>query len=248
LHPGFVRTTKDRIMKLSDEVLMAYAHGQLEAPARIEVERAMRADPAVAARVARHRAWRTHGTEAFGEVDEQARMAGLGGKVVRLDAVRAARQQLLQPVPAPARARWSWRQWAVLAAALGIGALEGAVAYSLMQGDAGLAAVDGKGGLLVAQGVLARALSGQPAGDDGKVHIGTSFAAKDGRYCRSFVLGGAGGLACRTGEHWHIVVMAETAQEGAVPQPVRDVIAQRIAGAPFDAATEQALLRQGWRR
>jgi hypothetical protein len=29
---------------------------------------------------------------------------------------------------------------------------------------------------------------------------------------------------------------------------VRDVIAQRIAGAPFDEAAERALLRQGWRR
>jgi hypothetical protein len=235
-------------MKLSDDVLIAYAHGQLAAPERIEVERAMRTDPAVAARVARHRAWRAHGAVACGEViDEQPRMAALGGKVVRLDAVRAARQQA-QPAAPPSRTRWSWRQWAVLAAALAIGALEGAVAYSLMQGDAGLAAVDGKGGALVAQGVLAKALASQPAAADGKVRIGTSFATKDGHYCRSFVLGVAGGLACRNGERWHIVVMAETAQEGAVPQPVRDVIAQRIAGAPFDEAAERALLRQGWRR
>lgn len=235
-------------MKFSDEVLMAYAHGRLDEPARIEVERAMRTDPTVAAQVARHRAPLAHGAGNFDDMlDEQARMAGQGGKVVHLDAVRAARQQALQAAP-PARTRWSWHQWAVLAAALAIGALEGAVAYSLMQGDAGLAAVDGKGGALVAQGVLANALTNQPAGADGKVHIGTSFAAKDGRYCRSFVLGGAGGLACRNGERWHIVVMAEIVQDDVVPQPVRAVIAQRIDGATLDEQAERAMLRQGWRR
>jgi anti-sigma factor RsiW len=47
-------------MKLSDDVLMAYARGQLDDQERGEIERAMRADPAVAARVARHRALRAH--------------------------------------------------------------------------------------------------------------------------------------------------------------------------------------------
>lgn len=234
-------------MKLSEEVLMAYAHGQLEEPQRSEVERAIGADPAVAARVARHR-FRAQGGGAFGgRVGElPPRVAGMGGKVVQLDAVRAARQQA-QPAAALARARWSWRQWAILAAALSIGGLEGAVAYNLMQGDADLAAVDGKGGALVAQGVLARALTGQAGGSDGKVRIGMSFVSKDGAYCRSFVFYSAGGLACKNGERWNIAVLAESVDK-EIPKPVRDVIDQRIDGQPLDEQGERLAQRQGWKR
>jgi hypothetical protein len=237
-------------MTFSDEVLMAYTRGQLDEPLRAEVERSMRADPSLAARVARHRALRAHAYHTYGAVlDEQPvpqRISGMGGKVVQLDAVRAARQQAQQP--APAKPRWSWRQWAVLAAALSIGALEGVFAFSLMQGESGLAAVEPKGGAVVAQGTLAQALGRQLSGGEGKVLIGESFLSKEGVYCRSFVMGGAGGLACKRGERWHIAVMAETTPNGALPAIVRDLIGQRIDGAPLDEAGERAALGQGWHR
>jgi hypothetical protein len=237
-------------MTFSDEVLMAYARGHLEEPLRGEVERAIRADAAVAARVARHRALRAHAYQTYGAVLEEQpmppRLSAVTGKVVQLDAVRAARQQAQQP--APARSRWSWRQWAVLAAALSIGALEGVFAYSLMQGESGLAAVEPKGGALVAQGTLAQALSRQLSGSEGKVLIGESFLSKEGSYCRSFVMGGAGGLACRGGERWHIAVLAETTPTGGLPRAVRDVIGQRIDGVALDEAGERTALAQGWKR
>jgi hypothetical protein len=229
---------------------MAYARGHLEEPLRGEVERAIRADAAVAARVARHRALRAHAYQTYGAVLEEQpmppRLSAVTGKVVQLDAVRAARQQAQQP--APARSRWSWRQWAVLAAALSIGALEGVFAYSLMQGESGLAAVEPKGGALVAQGTLAQALSRQLSGSEGKVLIGESFLSKEGSYCRSFVMGGAGGLACRGGERWHIAVLAETTPTGGLPRAVRDVIGQRIDGVALDEAGERTALAQGWKR
>jgi hypothetical protein len=136
----------------------------------------------------------------------------------------------------------------VLAAALSIGALEGVFAYSLMQGESGLAAVEPKGGALVAQGTLAQALSRQLSGSEGKVLIGESFLSKEGSYCRSFIMGGAGGLACKGRERWHIAVVAETSPAGGVPRAVRDVIAQRIDGAALDEAGERAMLAQGWRK
>lgn len=236
-------------MNYSDEVLMAYARGQLDQPLRAEVERAMRADPALAARVARHRAVRARAYQTYGAMLDDdppppARVPA-NGKVVQLDAVRAARQQAAQPPPG--KRRWSWRQWAVLAAALAIGAFEGVFAYSLMQGESGLAAVEPKGGALVAQGNLAQALGRQLSGSEGNVLIGQSFLAKDGSYCRSFVMGGAGGLACKTGERWHIAVLAETTQTGGMPRTVNDEIAQRIAGAPLDEAGERAALARGWK-
>jgi hypothetical protein len=244
-----LRADEDRIMKFSDEVLMAYAQGQLEEPARSEVETAMRTDPVVAARIARYRAVRAHAREACGMMVEERsppRVAGMGGKVVQLDAVRAARQQAQQPVPMRS-SRWSWRQWAVLAAALAIGACEGVFAYHLMQGESSLS-VDAKGGMLVARGALAQALSTQLSGADGKARVGTSFVSKEGSYCRSFVIGGAGGLACRDGERWHIAVLAETGQDNEVSKPVRDMIAQRIDGAPLDQQAERAAVAVGWRR
>lgn len=236
-------------MNYSDEVLMAYARGQLDQPLRAEVERAMRADPALAARVARHRAVRARAYQTYGAMlnDDPAPPPRLPtqGKVVQLDAVRAARQQAA--APAPAKRRWSWRQWAVLAAALTIGAFEGVFAYSLMQGDAGLAAVEPKGGALVAQGNLAQALGRQLSGSEGNVLIGQSFLAKDGSYCRSFVMGGAGGLACMSGERWHIAVLAEATRTGGMPRTVTEEIAQRIAGLPLDEAGERAALARGWK-
>lgn len=238
-------------MKLSDDVLMAYARGQLDGQERSEVERAMRADPAVAARVARHRALRAHAYHVYGAVlnDAAPRVAATGGKVVQLDAVRAARQQTQQgQQPPPARAPWTWHKWTVLAAALAIGALEGVFAYSLMQGEPGIPGFDGKGGALVAQGALAKALSRQLSGGEGNIRIGESFMATDGSYCRSFAFGGAGGLACHAGERWHIAALAETGADNALPKPVRDVIAERINGAPLDLQGERSALEQGWRR
>jgi hypothetical protein len=174
------------------------------------------------------------------------RMAPTSGKVVQLEAVRAARQQA-QPAT-PVRSPWTWRKWTVLAAALAIGALEGVFAWSLMQGEPGMAAVDGKGGALVAQGTLSKALSRQLSGGEGKVRIGVSFVAKDGNYCRSFAFGGSGGLACRSGERWHIAALAETGADNEIPKPVRDVIAERINGAPLDLQGERSALEDGWQR
>jgi len=45
-------------MTISDEILMAYADGELDAAARAAVESAMREDPQIEKRVAAHRALR----------------------------------------------------------------------------------------------------------------------------------------------------------------------------------------------
>jgi len=249
-------------MKLSDEVLMAYADGELDESARIEVERAMRMDPSVAARVARHKALRANVYEAFaGVLDEKVppRLdpAAVRGKVVHLDAVRAARHQ--PPAETP-RARWSWPHWGAMAATLVVGVLAGMLGYRGMQGGGPLIPIAGQNGELVAQGSLAQALSQQLASSparDGQVRIGVSFATKDGSYCRSFAVGKTAGLACRSGEHWAIPVLAESEPDVAgayrqagsdMPQVVLDAIDARIEGAGLDAAGERAALKKGWER
>jgi hypothetical protein len=246
-------------MNLSDEIIMAYADGELGEPARSQVERAVRLDPLLAARVAQHKAMRARVSTAFASIVNEAvppRMhpGAVTGKVVHLNAVRAARQQQTRE-----RARWAWPHWGALAASLAVGVLAGVLGYWGLQGDAQIMAV-GKGGTLVARGPLADALSQQLASaatPGASVRIGVSFAAKDGSYCRSFAMGSSAGLACMQGGQWAIPVLEEGSasppgayrQAGSeVPAAVLEAIDQRIQGAALGVDDERAMRRRGWTR
>lgn len=246
-------------MSFSDETLMAFADGELDEPTRRAVEQAMHKDPEVAARVAQHRAMRAEVFGAFAPVlDEpvppRLKEAVRQAKVVQLDAVRAARRDGAD------QRRWSWPEWGAIAATLVVGVLAGSMGMKGVQGDAQLATAIGKEGELVARGKLATALSQQlasaPAADP-HIKMGVSFVAKDGGYCRSFMLGAAAGLACRNGAEWKIPVLAESAagatgayrQAGSeTPAAVLEAIDQRITGQALDANAEQAAAQQGWKR
>ena len=246
-------------MKFSDELLIAFVNGELAEPARAAVERAIRADPAVAARVAQHRARRSrvYGVVAGGrDSGGHAHAQGCQGsaKVVQLDTIRAARLGPLTPPPPPAP-QWTRRHWGAIAAALLVGALAGAGGWHVMQDEAELASLSGAGGALVAQGNLAAALTGQLAspGPSGRVRIGISFLARNGAYCRSFVMDTTAGLACREGGQWKIPVLAQGPAGAAwmdgtvLPPAVLDAIDQRIEGTPLSSAAERAAQARGWR-
>lgn len=255
-------------MSLSDETLMAYADGELAQPEREEVERAMRGDPEVAARVARHQALRADVFGAFAPVLDEplpARLtaAALPGKVADLAAVRASgsgRAEAAAAVPPDPRAPrrgWSWAEWGGMAASLAVGVLAGSMLLGGNQSQSGIASADGA---LVATGALAEALTSQLASSapgGAKVTIGVSFAARDGAFCRSFRIGAAAGLACRNGAQWTLPVMAE-AERGAagdyrqagsaMPAVVLEAIDARIAGPALDAEGERAARQDGWVR
>jgi len=225
----------------SDDTLMAYADGELEAAERAAIEQTMRTDPAIAAAVERHRALRA---------DVAAAFAGI------LDEPVPARLQPPAPVVSLAverdkRRRWSWPEWGALAATLVVGVLAG----RMIPGGGG-PAIAGNGGQVVAQGELAAALDRQVGGKaEGAVKVGVSFAARDGAYCRGFVMGASAGLACREGGQWKIPVLAEAEKEAAggyrqagsaLPPAVLDAIDARIADKPLDAAGEEAARARGW--
>ncbi len=220
-------------MRLSDETLMAYADGELDESTRWQVELAMQADPAVAARVQQHMTLRRNVFSAFARtLDEpvparlqdaleqgkagKARPAGghehAGAprpKVIQLDSVRAARSK--PAVPAAPRRRWSWPEWGAMAATLVLGVGGGILAVTGFHSETQFAAVNGNG-MLRAHGKLDTALSAQLASAPpprGGVRIGVSFVGRDGQYCRSFELGSAAGLACRAGAGWNIPVLVE---------------------------------------
>ena len=258
-------------MSFTDDTLMAYADGELDEPARSEVERAVRADPALAARVAQHQALRADVFAAFAPIAEEPvppalLAAAMPGKVSDLGAAREARSEARSEAQRAARGqprrRWAWPEWGGMAASLAVGVLVGSL---VLGGQGGAGGSHGGAsladGALVAQGRLADALNTQLAGagaaaGEGAVRIGVTFAATDGVLCRSFIAGASAGLACRSGEQWKLAVLAEAdkSQGGdyrqagsAMPAAVLEAIDARISGSALDAQAEQAARQRGWR-
>lgn len=245
-------------MKYTDETLMAYADGELDAGTRAQIEQAMRTDPEIAERIGQHRALRDDVFAAFAPVAQEpvpprlqqaARgHAELPPEVTPIDIARAAREAKRKQPATPQRR--TWQQLGGLAAALLIGVMAG------RQGgpEADIANRDGG---LVAQADLAEALSTQLAGSSsGDTRIGVTFVSKDGAYCRSFTHKQAAGLACLEGGTWSLPVVAQAgAQSGEyrqaaaeMPAAVLAAIDERIEGATLDADAERAAASARWRR
>ena len=250
-------------MRFTEEIIMAYADGELDDTTRFQVEMAARQDPALAEKIRQHQLLRSNVFGAYvslldEEVPQQLQAAVRSGKVVHLDSVRQLRMPPPRP-PVPEKQGWAWPQWGALAAALVVGVLAGGIGTQQLGGTAQLASLENGSGALRADGKLAAALTRQLAGtaQDPELRLGVSFVGKDGNYCRSFMLPKMAGLACREGEQWRIPVMANSvaAKEGsyrqaasALPAAVLDAVDERIAGKPLDAEAERAALKQGWKR
>ncbi len=237
-------------MRFSDETLIAFADGALDEPTRRAVERAMRTDPALAAKVKQHMAMRDEVFRAFARTLHETppprlHTVATSAKVVHLDSVRAPRKEVAVP-----ERSWTWREWGALGAALAAGVLAGVLGLASVQDEIQLATVVGDGGVLTARGKLDTALSRQyasaPRGAAG-IKIGVSFVGRDGQYCRTFGIGSAGGLACRSGDAWKIPVLAEG--DGATPPAaVMAAMDARAVGPALDARGEVAAVQRGWAR
>ena len=256
---------------ITDEQLMAYADGELDAPMREVVEAALAADPALVTRLAEHEAMRESLRHAFaGELDEPvpARLLEslkaeprVAAPVVSLASHRKAAAERSRE--AANDTRWSaWARWggwaASVAAALFIGhaywpgSSTAAPEGFALQGD----------GRLVATGGVEIALNTQTAATrpiGASVSVPLSFVDQSGRYCRSFTTSAHAGLACRDDKDWAVqmLVQARPATEGtgnarqaatALPPALLAEIDQRIEGPALDAAAEQQALQRGWRR
>jgi anti-sigma factor RsiW len=225
-------------MTISEETLMAFADGELDAAARAAVEVAMREDPELEKRIARHRAMRKRLQAAFADELSQPvpqrwlslvreSPAAKTSNVVDLQEARAASARAAQTSASSRRndvqqtmTRTSWRQLGSMAAAvlLGLG-----IGYGLSKQGA-VPIVHGASGALVANGQLASALSSQLAAEQtgsSAVRIGVSYVAKSGEYCRTFSLAGAklptaaaaqaaaAGVACKDHQQWQIRALAQ---------------------------------------
>jgi hypothetical protein len=242
--------------RISDEVLMAYADGELDGAAREDVQRALALDPALARRVERQAALRERVQAAYRPLlaeplperllrAAQRAPAAESPGVVDLAGARAARS---------ARRGWTWAHWGGMAASV----LLGLVLGRLVPFGADAAPFETLDGRLVARGALARALSQQPAGvTGGQVALQLTFVDATGVYCRTFTSAELAGLACRDGARWTLQVLARaepTAAAGlrqaaaALPAAVLDAVDQRIDGAALDAPAERAAIDRGWTR
>ena len=247
-------------MNLDDETLMAYADGELDAARRAEIAAALEKDPALAARVAKHRALRAEVAGAFATVlsqpvPERLRAAAAGGAAPADRARGNVVQFPARGSRAPATP-WRAREWFAMAASLVLGVVISWRAFSPGGSDV-MTAHDGS---LVARGSLATALDQQLASNqagDAAVRIGLTFKARDGSYCRSFALraGGTSGLACRAGGEWRIPVTASAdaaggdfrQAAGSIPPAVMQAIEARIAGDTLDAPGETQARDAGWK-
>lgn len=220
---------KGLAMTVTDEMLIAYLDGELDADSREAIETALSHDQLLAARLERHRAF--------------ARAAKGGptrpAEVVALDALRKKRNAP-PPKPKPAVSP-NRKSWGVAAVGMAVGLALGI----LVPRGSGNAQIDGQ---MTARGKLAGALESQLAATqdaDAPVRVGLTFRNQAGGWCRTFAASGRTGLtgvACRDGGLWKVRVAA-----ASNPSAVTAAVQGLIKGEPVDAAGEKAAWKRSWK-
>ncbi|MEJ0061288.1 MAG: NepR family anti-sigma factor [Terricaulis sp.] len=245
-------------MRITDDVLMAFADGELPAEEAERIEAMMRDDREMAARVTRFRSVRSALRAAYDSVAQEPipdRLRAL------LHDVEAAAPSAPEPSAAPIvhlsaereRRRFSAPTWAAIAAGLVVAVLAGRMSTpdSLFVGEAGHLHA---GGQLTR--VLDTRLASAPENANDDIRVGLTFRTAEGDVCRTFTGngddGGVSGLACHEANDWAIRIAAATpASDGEYRQAgaetvVMDMVDALIAGEPLDAAQEQAARDNHW--
>lgn len=245
-------------MNISDEVLMAYADGELDTSTRTQVEDAIAADPQIARRVAEHKALRDMLRSTYDKVLDEP----VPDRLLATARQRPAAQTgVVVPLRPRKRAQTpSLPYWGAIAASFVVGALVwhfGAQLYLP-------APIAERNGQLLAAGVLDKALSSQLVQEQAAqsaVQIGVSFRSKGGNYCRTFQLrdgNSLAGLACREADKWRLQVLAqgESSPPGqpqfrpagsSMPAAIAQAVEQSIEGEPMDAQAEATARTNQWR-
>ncbi len=219
-------------MTIDPETLMAYADGELGPIEAGRVERAIAADPALAAEVERHRRLNAQLRGGFAPVVDApvppaiaALLAG-SAKVVPL---------------APRRSRIPIGWGGAIAASLCLGLFGGTL---IPRGGIAL----GDDGAL--RGEIAAALGTQLASTqapDAPVRIGVSFRDRQDALCRTFERGEVAGIACARNGEWQLqrayggIERQETQyrQAGSTTAAMMVDVQAMAAGEPLDAAAER---------
>lgn len=230
-------------MEWDDELIAAYADGELHTLIQDRLEDALARNDALRARVEREKMLR-------------ARLGGHFDPV--LDEPLPERlQAMLQPSPgaevvpieAARRRRLPQRAWipTAIAASLAVGLFGGQF----------LGRESGVSTLPLASGELAQALDTQLASapaTGGNIRVGTTFRDEEGRLCRTFDGSEVAGFACRGGGAWRIEMLAPGSgggdagyqQASSGTMLVLQAAQDRMVGEPLGDQEERRLRDSGW--
>jgi anti-sigma-K factor RskA len=235
---------------ITDEMLMAYADGALDAGDRARIAALLETDPALAARLAPFTGTRDalaglarrDAAEVALPPGLQARMmARVAEALVEAAAAPSDKVVALQPRGARRMPLWSGALAASLALAIGLGG-------GLMLGQGGGEAVS----------PVVAALDTLPSGaeevlaDGTSLRIIASFVSAEGALCREYEVTRPSGLhsvevSCDAGAGWEVQLMlALEGSEGYMPASAPELLdlyyMQSEAGAPLSAEEEAAAL------
>ncbi len=248
-------------LHFSDEILMAFADGELEEPVATTVEQAMANDPAIARRVAdflrsRRLARSAFPAEATADVPEALRAA----VQARIDGFEPpAHQEKPNRSPAKVRIAFAGRPPLAMALAASVAGLAIATVGYLVGRQHPLSFQKPGPIALLEDAQIARILSDSPSGQEqdlpfGRVRVISTFRVANGALCREFKLqapsGTSDAVACRD-RGWRITfAMAEATAPGAyVPSGGGDLMESYLqnagAGEPLLDAAELEALRKG---
>ena len=216
-------------MKITDDMLAAYADRELDPDQVREVYAAAANDRALADRLLAQETLGPRVSRAYDHVLDEPIPPAL------LAAVGSAKPAV--------RPFGRVSAFAAMAACLVIGALAGRATL-----QAPLTTPD-----MMAQGRLASVLEeGLASAPERAVRLGVTFKQQDGRYCRSFETPASQGLACQEAQGWRVAVLApgdrqDTAFRTAssMTPALAAAIQARMAGPPLDAAAEKAARDSG---
>jgi hypothetical protein len=243
-------------MTVSDEELMAYVDGELDAARSESLRQEIAANADLRRRVAEQQALRERLRHAFDRTLEEPVPARLTELTVRARVVELGSSTRRRPT------RVAWLSGLALAAGIVLGIALGPALVKLAREQPDVIA---NGANVAAGGALADALSrrlaSEPSASD-PIRLGVSFVANSGEYCRTFISqhgdGALAGLACRQGAEWRIdalqsapIVAGDSAgyrqAATSLPPLVRQAAEASMAGDALDARGEAAARDRQWR-
>jgi hypothetical protein len=244
-------------MKVTDEMLMSLADGELDEETALGVARSVDADPALRRRLAEFQETRSLAKQAFGTVLEEPVPARLVAAVGKAGAGGWTGW------------RWPTNIWLPIGAAVAASAAGFAVATALMTPQRLPA-------LLPGPQEIASLLQTSPTGEarpwaddhsapgSGSFEVTGSYPVPEG-VCRTFSLSTSAvdstawrGVACHQGEVWNVemIVAGPGPDQSGFLSTASDRATQSIdtfldamgAGGALDAAAEQRFLESGWQQ
>lgn len=245
-------------LHLSDEILMAFADGELDEPVAAAVAKAMAEDPGIARRVVDFQQSRRLTRSALSSAPDvpPALYAAVVAQVKAFEAASDAHNTVTEfksrKVPVE-RSGWNVPSFMKVALAASVAAVALAAGYF-----AGQQNVSGANSLIaqleapLVRDALSRVASGQDVElPIGRMRVISTYRLASGSLCREFRLQGSSGaadaIACRSGE-WNVAFAAARPVGNAdyVPSDGADLVASYLqsvnAGEPLvDAAEAQAL-------